>query len=238
MKEVFCTYCGAKFSARPQSAQEQAQETLAYVRSAYQAGEYAEAARAAQELTEVPALRAFAAAAGLRGAYAAYRRSAQELYEKQRAKSGLVKLVTGRDSYSTDSLHTDFFKEVSEQCAALGSQGDELGGQAVYAALCGDAVELLLRYKTPQTDPATYWSECALEHEAAALLVYLPDEQLAAVYAAYIGCHKPHELLPNQVKLEKAMRGELEKRGLDPARRPGFGARLRAKFGAQGAGRP
>ncbi len=234
VREVFCTYCGTKFPVCRTAATEA--ENQAFVRSAYGAGEFQEVLRSVGEGEQDPVLRAYAAAASIRGAYVDYLAKAQELYNKRSAKSGLMQLVTGRNSFAEDPVHVEFFEGVRDQCAALAREGEFLADNAEYGELCGHVVAQMLRRKSADADVSTYWSECALEQETIPLLRFLNTEMLLEFYADYIAFHKPHELLPNQQQAEKAMKQELENRGIKPPKRPGFSDKLKNLFGGKTAG--
>ncbi len=235
VQEVFCTYCGTKFPVKQIPANEQQAQTLAYVRSAYANHAFAEAARCAAALPDDQLLAVYGEAARVRQAYVDYLEKAQELYGKKAGKSGLMRMLTGKNGYGDDELHHDFFTQVQADCAALVQALRAAQPDSERSAVCADVVRDILRGKSAEKDAATSWSECALEYEAAAMLPFLETDALAEIYNVYIANNAPYELLPNQLKVENAMKDELVSRGRKIRGRHGsLGERVKGLFGGKG----
>lgn len=208
--EVFCPYCGTRFAAASPGGESE-------LRAAYEKGDYARVLSETAEgvFERDRALGMLRSAAEYYVARERYLEEALELSKKRRAKTGLSRLLFGRDEYSESPIHKQWFEDAERLCSALAREAREcLGGanEPLARALSLELVRSLLAQKSEKADGALYWPTVAVEHFSIPLFANLDTEALRALCEEYGSYYKRYNRLPNQEKVLGELKKELESR--------------------------
>ena len=219
MTEVFCIHCGTKFNinATLEKTPEQKAEALNYIKNAMEVGEYDAVIDCAREIRRSDSDDYLFAALGLLGTlyklYAVYVQAAVELYTKTTTKSGLIKMFSGKDAYGDNELHSEFFENIAQCVKGLESSFAKISNSNAISNISLCALKRILSKKDMEKDHATYWTTCAVEHNALNLLQFLNSEDITELYTLYSTYYTKYYALPNQVKVLKEMERLVQEKG-------------------------
>ena len=166
--------------------------------------------------------------------YRNYIRDAQELFEKEQQKAisnAFRKFATGTDAYAENPLHSHYMDRIDQRAKELAVLVADPEAGEVGKHLAGLLMKKLI---LPGDDNLKRHLSVVLMADDYSCYPFVPlltDEDLQEIYATYTGTPDFYLVAPKQFELEKAMKKELKKRGLEvPGEKKGLLSKIKKIF--------
>ena len=211
--ELFCSYCGARFSLSADSRAHIKKEETERLLELFNKQEYAAIVRDTYDgIYETDhSAGMLRCAAQIFTGREDYLKLAHELLKKRNSYSVLRRFLTSHDEYTDSPIHNEWFKLSEKLCAELAQYAieciaSENSDEAMLARqLSLKVMRELLAKKTEKKQGSLYWPQVAIEHHTIPLIDCLELDDLSAIYSDYSSYYKKFERLPNQIKVLDAM---------------------------------